>query len=120
MTLGLGIAVSVVVVASANVNRSDEGNLSSRELLVQVGDPFTAPSANLTADEVAQLDARAAAVVAALGTGDTAVALDVALRGDTGQLGNAGGPVTVGRRESEHQIRFLAFAYLATPEVLAR
>ena len=50
ITLGLGIAVTVVVLAQANVARSDQGNLSDRQLVIAVGDPRTAPVAELSAD----------------------------------------------------------------------
>ena len=37
ITLGLGIAVSIVVLAKLNEYRGDEGNLSRRELVVRLG-----------------------------------------------------------------------------------
>ena len=44
ITLGLGISVAVVAIAGANEYRSDEGNLSARQLLIQFDDPAEEPS----------------------------------------------------------------------------
>ena len=75
ITLAISIAVGTIVIASATQARSDEGNLSDHELLIQVGDPRTSTDPDLSPTELAALDARAAQVVAALGVGARAAPL---------------------------------------------
>jgi putative ABC transport system permease protein len=119
ITLGLGIAVGVIGVAAAHANEGGPVNLSDRELLIRLGDPRTAPDPSLTTDQRAALDRSAATVAAALGGDEQAVPLDVVF------APNASGasprePVVVGLQDDPHSIRFVANAYVATPELLAR
>jgi putative ABC transport system permease protein len=120
ITLGLGIAVGVVVVASASQYENGPGNLSDRELLVQVGDPRTAPNPDLTAAQQAQLDQRAATVVAALGPSSTAVPLDVVFDPTTPTDAQGREPIALGLLRDAHTLELVANPYVATPEVLAR
>ena len=118
ISLGLGIAVGIVGTASASVDRNDQGNLSNRELLVRVGDPRTAPNPGLTATQRAQLDERAATVVAALGTGYSAVPLDVAFASGATEATDRE-PVALGLERNAYTIEEVGFPFLATPAVLA-
>jgi putative ABC transport system permease protein len=126
VTLGVGIAVTVVVLAQANVAPSDQGNLSDRQLIVSVGDTRTSPVAELSADALDALDARADAVTATLGAA-AVFPLDVAMDpgpqpGTTRQASVVGPdgrePVSV-VRPIDHGFRGLGYAYVATPELLA-
>jgi putative ABC transport system permease protein len=87
-------------------------------LLVQIGDPRTAPNPDLTAAQRADLDRRAAAVVDALGTNDAAVPLDVAFpeRSDSPNLRE---PIALGRQTAPHSLELVGYPYIATPEVLS-
>jgi putative ABC transport system permease protein len=116
ITLGLGISVSIVVVARANEYRSDEGNLSSRELLVRVGDPRTAPDPNLSPAERARIDAEAQSIAATLGQ-PLVFPLDVAVNPAT--AGDAGlrEPVSVAI-PMDHGFRGVGYSYVATPQLL--
>ena len=84
ITLALGIAVSVMVLAQANVEPSDQGNLSDRQLVIRVGDPFTDPDPNLTPAQLDRLDAQASQIAATLGHPDV-FALDVAVNPSTAE-----------------------------------
>ena len=118
ISLGLGIAVGIVGIASASEDRIDTGNLSNRELLVQVGDVRTASNPGLTAAQRAQLDERAATVVAALGSGYSAVPLDVAFASGATEATDRE-PVALGLERNVHSIEEVGFPYVATPAVLA-
>ncbi len=118
ITLGLGIAVSVVGVAAANQPAPNSGNLSNRELLIRVGDLRNGLDPTTTATGVADLDRRAATVVAALGDGYHSVPLDVAF--SRGQGGNGTEPISMGEDIDANTIRFRGFPYIATPAVLAQ
>jgi putative ABC transport system permease protein len=74
---------------------------------------------NLTAAETAALDARAAKVIAALGTGDTGVALDVAFGATPIVINGLAQPVTLGVPTGPNSIRFATIPFVATPELLA-
>jgi putative ABC transport system permease protein len=113
ITLSLSIAVAVVVVSTASEPGAEEGNLGDHQLLV-LGDAGGARDRDPTAAEVADLDARAAQVVAALGDGVASAPLDVAFSPTTG-----GDPVAVGRIEDPRSIELLGVVHVATPEVLA-
>ncbi len=117
ITLGLGIAVSVIVIASTNEYAADEGNLSTHQLLLRVGDPQTL-TPDLTAAEVDQLDARAATVIAALGGDVTSVPLDVAFNPDVVDP-SVREPISLGIAVDENSIRFVTFPYVETPRLLA-
>ncbi len=118
--LGLGIAVGVVGVASASVDRSDVGNLSSHELLVQVGDPHTGIDPNQTDADRAQLDQQTATIVASLGVGTSAVPLDVAFNSDRSASTTAPEPISLGIQTGPHSLQFDSFPYVATPQVLTK
>jgi putative ABC transport system permease protein len=118
ITLGLGISVTIVVLAQANEYRADEGNLSARDLLIQVGDPRTAPDPNLTAAERHTLDTYAATIAAAVGPA-TLIPLDVAINGSVANDVSQREPVGLAR-PINHGFRGLGFPYVATPELLAR
>lgn len=118
ITLGLGIAVSIVVLAEINEYRPDEGNLSSRELRVQVaGDQHDALDPNLAPAAQAQLDADAAAIAAAAGS-QQVIALEVALNPATRDDNAVVEPVGV-LRPLDHGYRGVDQPYVATPALLA-
>jgi putative ABC transport system permease protein len=117
ITLGLGIAVSVVAIAAANQNRSDQGNLSNRELLIEVGDIRTTPNPLLTAAEVQQLDKRADSIVSALGEGFSSTPLDVAFNSDKSQQA-IHEPVSLGAVDGPHSIKLISYPYIASPALL--
>jgi hypothetical protein len=74
----------------------------------------------LSADQRAALDRAAATVVAALGGDEQAVPLDVAFNPTTAGDGNLKEPVVAGRQRDPHTVEFVAYPYVATPELLAR
>ena len=117
ITLALSIAVAVVVVAKSSEPAADAGNLSSRQLVLHVGDRRTAPDPNLTDGERAQLDASAAKVAANV-VGARAIALDVAVNPSTAGDAAVREPVSLVRKLSSHSFNGLGFAYVATPELL--
>lgn len=119
IAFGVGVAVAIVAVAQSNTNSGAEGNLSDRELLILVGPVSEALETERRAQDVAQLDAGAAAVAAALGDGATPVALDVAFSPASADDANFREPVGVLRPVSERMMELLGYAYVATPEVLA-
>lgn len=118
ITLGLGIAVTIVVLAQANVAPADEGNLASSQLLVtpprQPGPPFAGYAAADTPAADAKADAIAAAVKNA-----TLVPLDVALNPimitDPSRLDE---PIAAVER-MDNGFRGHGAAYVATPALLA-
>jgi putative ABC transport system permease protein len=119
ITLGIGISVGVVALAAASTYRADEGNLSSRQLLVLVGDTRTGPDASLSTAERTQLDANAAKVATSVG-GHTPLTLEVAMNPSTPSDPNMREPITLGRPVNEHTIRGLGYPVVATPELLQR
>ena len=131
ITLGLSIAVAIVVVASTSIDPANEGNLSTSQLIVQPepvlravevnkGDPLRDPNADQTPDEIAELDRRAATIVDALGNDASAIPLDLAIAGDATADTRAGrAPVGLGNRIDDHSIEMVGRAFVATPEVLA-
>ena len=118
ITIGLGICVAIIAVSAANVDAASEGNLSSHQLLVEVGAIRTAASPDGGAEALdalgARLDARADGVLAAVG--HSSVALDGAFHPNAD--GPLGEPISVGEPIDEDTIRQLGWAYVATPEVL--
>jgi putative ABC transport system permease protein len=118
ITLGLGISVAVVGIAAANQPPPDAGNLSDRELLVRVGEVRKEVDPASAAAALADLDHRAATVVAALGEGYHSVPLDTAVSVDP-QSGRDG-PVSLGEQIDANTIRMdRGLPYVATPDVLA-
>jgi putative ABC transport system permease protein len=117
ITLGLGISVTVVGIAAANRYRSDEGNLSDRQVLIRVGDERTGPDPNLTEADRNRLDANAAEVAEAIGN-PSVLTLDVAINPTTTGDPTMREPVGELRPIDEHTFRFLGYPYVATPELL--
>jgi putative ABC transport system permease protein len=114
ITLGLAVSMAVTVLAKANEYRSDEGNLSDRQLVVRTvrqgpeeGGPSEADRAGLDA---------AAARVGALLPGAASYPLDVVM--DPAAMEGGREPVTVARQTSPHSYRFVDDVYVATPELL--
>jgi putative ABC transport system permease protein len=127
ITLGLSIAVAIAVVASASIDRSSEGNLAKNQLLIRpapllrgVGDVMRPAGSDDRRDatDLAQHDADAKAVAAALGNGVTVLSLDVAL---TTASDGSGRPsaVALGVQLDRSSIELIGPAYVATPELLA-
>jgi putative ABC transport system permease protein len=80
ITLGLAVSIGIVAVAAAAEPAAADGNLSDHELLILAGDlEESPPSPDATAADVAALDRRAAAVIAALGEDVASAPLDVAM-----------------------------------------
>ena len=117
ITLGLAISVAVVVVAKASEYRSAEGNLSTRQLVIRVGDPKTTPDPSLSRTDRDRLDAAATKVAGAVGD-RSLFTLDVAI--DSATAGDPGvrEPVGVARATSSRMFRNLGFPYVATPRLL--
>ena len=123
ITLALGIAVSVVVVAAANVPDADEGNLQADQLVVWTYSPnafggLQVPE--LSDADVAQREADVEAI-AALAPGARIVPLDVAV--DPANPEVAGGQrllnnAVLGRPIDENTIRDSGVVFIATPELL--
>jgi putative ABC transport system permease protein len=118
ITLVLGISVSMAVVAKAGEYRSDEGNLSSRQLAIWVGDQRNTPDPSLSASARATLDGGAARVAAALGA-PTMLTLDVAMNPSTTTDPSGRDAIAV-VTPMPHGFRGVGFAYVATPELLRR
>jgi len=119
ITLGLGISVAVVAIAAANRYRADEGNLSDRQVLVRVGGGRTGPDPDVTEADRDRLDANAAEVAAAIGD-PSILTLDVAVNPTTADDPTMREPVAEVRKIDEDTFGFLAYPYVATPELLQR
>ena len=117
ITLGLGMSVTVVGLAAANRYRSDEGNLSDRQVLIRVGDERTGPDPALTQADRERLDANAAEVAEAIGT-PSVLTLDVAMNPTTADDPTMREPVSEARPIDENTFRLLGYPYVATPELL--
>jgi putative ABC transport system permease protein len=123
ITLALGIAVTVVVVAAANVPDADEGNLRSDQLVVWSESPSAFGGLQvpeLDDEDVARLEA-VVDEIAALAPGARVVPLDVAVDpvdaevvGGQRLLNNA----VLGRPVDENTIRDSGVVFVATPELL--
>jgi putative ABC transport system permease protein len=118
ITLALAVSFGVVAVAAAAEPAPDEGELSDRELLVLVGDPTTAPRAELTSDEVAALDQRAAAVIATLGDDVPTAPLDVAMSTRPPTDATPRHPVELALSRGRQSFEGRGVAYVATPDLL--
>jgi putative ABC transport system permease protein len=118
IALGLGLAVSVTAVAKATEPAPDEGNLSSRQLLLRpaVGLDPLALDIDQSDAEQARLEAAAADVAAAAG-GARRLPLEVAVnpraRSDVRE------PISL-TRPIDNGFRFVGIAYVATPGLLHR
>jgi putative ABC transport system permease protein len=120
ITLGLAIAVTIVVVAAAVEDGAAEGNLASSQLLIRVGNSEL-ETAEIGADE---LDSMRAAVegIASQHGGTQVVSLEVAVDPtESMTIGSrtARPTVFVGWRVDEDTYRDAGVAYVATPELLA-
>jgi putative ABC transport system permease protein len=117
VTLAVGIAVSVVVLAQTSVPAAAEGNLSDHQMIITVGDG-SAPTADSpdAAAANAGLDARARTVAESLG-GAELFHLDIAFPSAADDAGSRA-PVTV-VRPLGNGFRGVGPAYVATPELLA-
>ena len=123
ITLALGVAVSVVVIAAANVPDADEGNLQADQLVVWTYSPnafggLQVPE--LTDDEVIQREADVAEI-ADLAPGARIVPLDVAVDPTNAEV--AGGQrllnnAVLGRPIDENTIRDSGVVFIATPELV--
>ena len=111
--------MAVVGIAATNRYRADEGNLSDRQVLVRVGDARTGLDPDLTEADRDRLDANAAEVAAAIGDPST-LTLDVAMNPTTADDPTMREPVAEVRKIDEHTFGFLAYPYVATPELLQR
>jgi putative ABC transport system permease protein len=117
ISLGLGIAVTTVVIASAAENTASEGNLAANQMLIRGrGD-------SLMPDQFAQT---AGAVDSFAGEvkGTTVYGLDGVFHVNQMAAGKDGGdvlpPMSLARRINPRTSRFLTQLYVATPELLAR
>jgi putative ABC transport system permease protein len=116
ITLALGISVATGVLAKANEYRSDEGNLSDRQVLVRVGANDSRPDPNLDAAGRARLDAAAETVGKALGNPER-FTIDIPLNPNAPTTNNDTIGVT---KPLGHQgFRWVTQPYVATPELLA-
>ncbi len=119
ITLGVGITVAIMALAQLNKYDANEGNLSTRQLVVALADgPTPAPDeVALRAADQARKDAAASEIAAKVG--GSALPLDVAFN-NTPEI-NAGPrePIGAVTKVSEHSFRFASNAYVATPQVLA-
>jgi putative ABC transport system permease protein len=123
ISLGLGIAVATVVIATTSQHTAAEGNLSSHQLLIRVG---TAPPSQPVIPKVAaadlqrlqtQVDGLAVTLDAA-----SVTPLDAAVdpRIEETQGGQVLLPtVQLARAEGEHTLRDVGRLYVATPQLLA-
>lgn len=120
ISLGLGIAVATVVIATASQHGAAEGNLSGTQLMIHVGDVHEPVIPQLTAGELQQLEADVDRVAATVGDAGV-VPLDVAvdLRAEETQNGQVGHPaVHIAKAVGEHTLRDVGTLYVATPELL--
>jgi putative ABC transport system permease protein len=123
-SLGLAIAVSIVVIAAANEAGADGGNLSSRQVLVQLGDPGDGPTLFLPEISQADLSALEASVEAWATTlgGDTRVVpLEAAIDPTVSDRidGRVRHPtVVLGIPLDENTTRDAGLVYIASPALL--
>ncbi|MCU1371692.1 MAG: hypothetical protein JWO77_2886 [Ilumatobacteraceae bacterium] len=121
ITFVVGISVTIVAIAGVNQYRTDEGNLSSRQLLIEIAGPQADPTADpgLSAEQSAALDARAAAIGSEIEGADV-LALDVARRPATSDPADPmlNEPLSVALSVGDHSWRHLGYPPVATPELL--
>lgn len=118
ITLGLGIATTIVILASANVPAANEGNLSATEILVTPPRSPGGPFPGYAAADTPGVDAKAAAIAAAI-DGATLLPLDVVVNATA--LANPASilePIAA-VEPMKNGFRGLGTAYVATPELLA-
>jgi putative ABC transport system permease protein len=123
ITLGLGIAVAGVASASAAVLRSDEGNLSDRQLMIRIGSPAQAiVIPRRTQAELARIDAAVQRLAATLEE-PAVINLDMVVNPEMSPEPGLGGPgdqlpVDLMRHRSDGQFDGLLM-YWATPQLAA-
>ena len=119
ITLGLGVSVGIIAIAKANEPRSDEGNLSSSQLLVRFA-PLAqdgGPGRGLSPIDLSTFDDEAAQVATAVGA-DEPLALDVAKNPAPADVGAPQEPI-VAALPIDNGFRGGDPAIVATPAVLA-
>lgn len=109
VALGLGVSIAVIVVAKANEAGPDEGNLSVRQLRIELRDVIPVG---------AELDDRAQAVAEAVGD-HTLLRLELVVPADPGVGAGVIEPVEVARPMGDGGYRGVDSPYVATPELLA-
>jgi putative ABC transport system permease protein len=116
ISLALGISIAIVVAAAAAEDRSNEGNLSDRQVLVRSDAGLFAVTADRTA---ADLERRQAAVddIAGAVAGTRVVPLQMARAEPTAGDGPRP-PIALARRVGRETYRYAGPLYVATPEVL--
>jgi putative ABC transport system permease protein len=121
ISLAVGIAVAVVIIATAAEDTADEGNLSDRQLLIRIGEP--APLVpERTPAELERLQAQVDRLAATLD--DPAVialdmAVDPAAHPEPGPGGSEGGRPAVELGEPLGEGTSSSFPlYVATPDLL--
>lgn len=117
IAFAIGLCVTIVAIAQANVYGADEGNLPSNEMVIREGAngvPVQV-SRGTEREHDAVTDAKAADVAAAIPSASV-LPLDVALPAsvDDGPVE----PVTQALKTGPHTWRSLGFAVIATPEIL--
>lgn len=122
ISLALGLAVVIVVTTSANLYASaEEGNLSSTQLLIRVGEIPSpgdiAPIEERSDDEVASLDALVADLAVSFDGQVTPIDVVVAPEIDIPGLSGLTS-VVLTTRIDENTFRILTHLYVATPELL--
>ena len=117
ITLAISISVAVVGIAGANVHGADDGNMSSRELMIRRSGEGTPVDPRIGAAQRATLDTGAAKVADALAD-PTRVPLDIAIGANVSDDPQTWDPVSVGRRMSASSTRMVALVYVATPALL--
>lgn len=120
-SVGLAIAVSVVVVAAADEHGAEEGNVSDRQLIAWVGGER--PDLHVPERSSADLERSAAAVDAFAATlaDARAVRLDVGVGAAVAERRGAEivhPSASLGRRVGPETLRFVAMLYVASPDLL--
>ena len=128
ISLALGMAISVVVIATAAQDSSDQGNLPSNQLLIwardasraefggkQTFDGFPSSPVNETSPELERMEAQTDSIANSLG-GATVTALDIAI-GSAADLRPEDRLLTLNRRIDGGYMGFSP-VYLATPALL--
>jgi putative ABC transport system permease protein len=118
VTLGLAMAVGIVAVAAANEPKASEGNLADHELIVWTSDVKRLDNADLSASQLADLERRAADVIAALGDDVSTAPLDVAMGTGPAPDSLPPEPVTLGIAIDADSIEGHGVPYVAMPEML--
>lgn len=106
ITLGLGISVGVVAVAGANAHRSDEGNLSDRQMVVHRQTPESSDSPE------------AAEAVAAAVDHDAVVPLQIAFDAEVAGSSTLREPISATEVTGPGSFSYVGLAFVATPAVL--